>query len=125
MSLQSLSETELNEKRGKAVKEMRQIDDEIKRRKKKTEKENKLTNSEIERYSRQLILPEFGVSGQTRLKSSSVLIVGAGGLGCPCAQFLAAAGIGNIGIVDYDVVEKSNLHRQVANYRTFRHLTIY
>jgi len=77
--------------------------------------ETKLSNADIQRYSRQLILPEIGVSGQTALKSGSVLVVGAGGLGCPAGVFLAAAGVGRIGIVDYDQVEISNLHRQIAH----------
>ena len=78
-----------------------------------------LTNGEIARYSRQLLLPEFGVRAQRRLKLSSALIVGAGGLGCPCAQYLVAAGVGRVGIVDHDCVDKSNLHRQVVlNYVT-------
>lgn len=74
-----------------------------------------LTNQDIARYSRQIILPEIRVGGQKTLKSSSVLIVGAGGLGCPCAMYLAAAGVGRIGIVDYDDVEINNLHRQVLH----------
>jgi adenylyltransferase/sulfurtransferase len=74
-----------------------------------------LSKEEIERYCRQLILPGFGIRGQENLKESSVLIVGAGGLGCPVGLYLAAAGIGRIGLVDYDTVEVSNLHRQVAH----------
>ena len=66
----------------------------------------------MERYSRQLVLPELGPKGQQKLKESSALIVGAGGLGIPASVYLAAAGVGRIGIVDEDVVEKSNLHRQ-------------
>ena len=71
------------------------------------------SSGEFARYSRHLIMPEVGLEGQARLKSSSVLIIGAGGLGTPSATYLAAAGVGRIGIVDFDVVEKSNLHRQV------------
>ncbi|XP_028409638.1 adenylyltransferase and sulfurtransferase MOCS3-like [Dendronephthya gigantea] len=67
------------------------------------------------RYSRQLILPEIGVRGQLKLNNSSVLIVGAGGLGCPVAIYLTAAGVGCIGLVDYDDVELNNLHRQVLH----------
>ncbi|XP_062121124.1 adenylyltransferase and sulfurtransferase MOCS3 [Drosophila sulfurigaster albostrigata] len=74
-----------------------------------------LTNDDIARYSRQLILPGFGVAGQLKLKTSSVLIVGAGGLGCPAAQYLAGAGCGHVGLVDYDRVDKSNLHRQTLH----------
>jgi sulfur-carrier protein adenylyltransferase/sulfurtransferase len=75
-------------------------------------KAEELTRAEIERYSRQLVLPELGEAGQQRLKGSSVIVVGAGGLGIPASVYLAAAGVGRIGIVDDDVVEKSNLHRQ-------------
>ena len=73
---------------------------------------SRLSKSEVERYSRQLILPEVGLEGQTRLKSSSALVVGAGGLGIPASVYLAAAGVGRVGIVDHDTIERSNLHRQ-------------
>ena len=72
-----------------------------------------LDPEELNHYRRHLSLPEFGPSGQERLKAGSVLVVGAGGLGCPALQYLAAAGVGRIGICDFDVVESSNLQRQV------------
>ena len=74
-----------------------------------------LTKSEIERYSRHLILPEVGVDGQRRLKAGRVLCVGAGGLGSPAALYLAAAGVGTIGIIDFDAVDVSNLQRQIIH----------
>ena len=74
-----------------------------------------LTNEEIARYSRHLILPEVGMEGQRKLKQAKVALIGAGGLGAPLGLYLAAAGIGRIGIVDFDVVDASNLHRQVIH----------
>jgi sulfur-carrier protein adenylyltransferase/sulfurtransferase len=74
-----------------------------------------LSNDEVKRYSRHLIMPEVGVEGQEKLKSGSVLCIGAGGLGSPAALYLAAAGVGRIGIVDFDVVDFSNLQRQVIH----------
>jgi len=74
-----------------------------------------LSHEEVMRYSRHLIMPEVGITGQKKLKAASVLIVGAGGLGSPLAMYLAAAGIGHIGLVDYDVVDLSNLQRQILH----------
>jgi sulfur-carrier protein adenylyltransferase/sulfurtransferase len=74
-----------------------------------------LSNEEIKRYSRHLIMPEVGMDGQRRLKAGSVLCIGAGGLGSPAAMYLAAAGVGTIGIVDFDVVDYSNLQRQIIH----------
>jgi sulfur-carrier protein adenylyltransferase/sulfurtransferase len=74
-----------------------------------------LESEEIKRYSRHLILPEIGMDGQRKLKAASVLCIGAGGLGSPVAMYLAAAGIGRIGIVDFDVVDHSNLQRQIIH----------
>ena len=76
---------------------------------------DKLTNDEIKRYSRHLLLKEIGVKGQRRLKAAKVLIVGMGGLGTPLAQYLAAAGVGTLGLIDFDEVEESNLQRQVIH----------
>ncbi len=72
-----------------------------------------LSKEELKRYSRHLTLPEVGMEGQEKLKLSSVLVVGCGGLGCPLVTYLAAAGVGRIGIIDFDVVDESNLQRQV------------
>lgn len=74
-----------------------------------------LTRDEILRYSRHLLIPEVGLEGQKKLKSSSVLVIGTGGLGSPVALYLAAAGVGRIGLVDYDTVDASNLQRQVIH----------
>src|SRR5215204_2686888 len=74
-----------------------------------------LTQQEVARYSRHLIMPEVGMDGQRRLKASSVLLIGAGGLGSPLGLYLAAAGVGRIGLVDFDVVDFSNLQRQVLH----------
>ncbi len=72
-----------------------------------------LSTEEINRYNRHILLPEIGIEGQRKLKHSSVLIIGAGGLGCPAMQYLTAAGIGTIGIVDFDNVDETNLQRQI------------
>src|SRR5579862_9163055 len=74
-----------------------------------------LSPDETRRYSRHLIMPEVGMEGQKRLKASSVLLIGAGGLGSPLGLYLAAAGVGRIGLVDFDVVDFSNLQRQVMH----------
>ena len=74
-----------------------------------------LTHEEILRYSRHLLMPEVGLEGQMRLKAASVLIIGTGGLGSPVAMYLAAAGVGRLGLVDYDVVDFTNLQRQVLH----------
>lgn len=77
------------------------------------QKQAELSPDELQRYSRHLTLPEFGREGQEALKNASVLLVGAGGLGSPAATYLAAAGVGRIGLVDFDSVEASNLQRQI------------
>src|SRR3954469_25916838 len=74
-----------------------------------------LSSDEILRYSRHLILPEVALEGQQRLKASRVLLIGAGGLGSPLALYLAAAGVGTIGLVDFDVVDVTNLQRQIVH----------
>lgn len=76
-----------------------------------------LTEEEINRYSRQIMLDEVGFEGQIKIKKSKVLVVGAGGLGCPVLQYLGAAGVGTIGIIDFDTVEIHNLQRQIL-YKT-------
>ena len=80
-----------------------------------TETPLSLSNQEVERYSRHLIMPEVGMDGQLKLKAASVLCIGAGGLGSPVAMYLAAAGVGRLGLVDFDVVDYSNLQRQVIH----------
>src|SRR6516165_4155693 len=74
-----------------------------------------LSPNEIARYSRHLIMPEVGMYGQKRLKAAKVLLIGAGGLGSPLGLYLAAAGVGRIGLVDFDVVDFSNLQRQILH----------
>ncbi len=82
----------------------------------RTEKElPNLTNEEIARYSRHLILPEVGLEGQKKLKAARVLMIGTGGLGSPLGLYLAAAGVGTLGIVDFDIVDESNLQRQIIH----------
>ena len=75
----------------------------------------KLSHAEVLRYSRHLLLPEVGVAGQRKLKAARVLTIGAGGLGSPLSLYLAAAGVGTIGIVDFDVVDLTNLQRQIVH----------
>src|SRR5438046_6395960 len=74
-----------------------------------------LTREEVARYSRHLIIPDVGMEGQKRLKNAKVLVVGAGGLGSPALLYLAAAGVGTLGIVEFDEVDESNLQRQVIH----------
>jgi molybdopterin/thiamine biosynthesis adenylyltransferase len=74
-----------------------------------------LSKDEILRYSRHLIMPEVGMEGQQKLKAARVLCIGAGGLGSPLALYLAAAGVGTLGIVDFDVVDYTNLQRQIIH----------
>src|SRR3954447_21580410 len=75
-----------------------------------------LSDSELERYSRQLVLPEWSGAAQERLSEASVIVVGAGALGSPVGMYLAAAGVGRIGVVDSDAVDLSNLHRQPLHF---------
>ena len=74
-----------------------------------------LSQQEVARYSRHLIMPEVGMEGQKRLKAASMLLIGAGGLGSPLGLYLAAAGVGRLGLVDFDVVDFSNLQRQIIH----------
>ena len=74
-----------------------------------------LSKDELNRYARHISLPSFGVEGQKKLRKSSVLCIGAGGLGSPCTMYLAAAGIGKLGIIDMDVVDESNIQRQILH----------
>src|ERR1700741_3045337 len=74
-----------------------------------------LTREEVQRYSRHLIIPDLGLDGQKRLKNAKVLVIGAGGLGSPALLYLAAAGVGTIGIIEFDVVDESNLQRQIIH----------
>src|SRR5258705_9638709 len=74
-----------------------------------------LTKDEVARYSRHLIIPDLGVNGQKRLKNARVLVIGAGGLGSPALLYLAAAGVGTLGIVEFDTVDESNLQRQIIH----------
>ena len=74
-----------------------------------------LTIDEVRRYSRHLIIPDVGMDGQKRLKNAKVLVVGAGGLGSPALMYLAAAGVGTLGIVEFDTVDESNLQRQIIH----------
>jgi len=76
---------------------------------------DELTIDEVRRYSRHLIIPDVGMAGQKRLKNARVLVIGAGGLGSPALLYLAAAGVGTLGIVDFDTVDESNLQRQVIH----------
>src|ERR1700704_5495959 len=75
-----------------------------------------LNNEEVLRYSRHLIMPEVGMEGQQKLKAAKVLCIGTGGLGSPLALYLAAAGVGTLGLVDFDVVDFTNLQRQIIHF---------
>jgi len=74
-----------------------------------------LSKDELKRYARHISLPSFGIEGQNKLRKSSVLCIGAGGLGSPCTMYLAAAGVGKLGIIDMDVVDESNIQRQILH----------
>ncbi|CAN6658160.1 adenylyltransferase and sulfurtransferase Uba4p [Trichomonascus vanleenenianus] len=97
------------------IERLREENRRLKEELEKTREEERLSLEEYQRYGRQLIMPEVGLEGQLRLKKSSVLVVGAGGLGCPALAYLAGAGIGRLGIVDNDTVDSSNLHRQILH----------
>ena len=73
----------------------------------------RLSNDELRRYSRQIVIPNFSIDGQSRLRNAKVLVIGAGGLGSPALLYLAAAGVGTVGVIDFDSVDESNLHRQI------------
>jgi len=74
-----------------------------------------LSKDELKRYARHISLPSFGIEGQNKLRKSSVLCIGAGGLGSPCTMYIAAAGIGKLGIIDMDIVDESNIQRQILH----------
>src|ERR1700733_7711822 len=76
---------------------------------------DELTLDEVRRYSRHLIIPDVGMGGQKRLKNAKVLVIGAGGLGSPALLYLAAAGVGTLGVIDFDEVDESNLQRQIIH----------
>ena len=78
-------------------------------------KNTHLSKDELKRYARHISLPSFGIEGQNKLRKSSILCIGAGGLGSPCTMYLAAAGIGKLGIIDMDVVDESNIQRQILH----------
>ena len=86
-----------------------------------------LSTKQIEKYSRQIVLKNVGTIGQKKILNSNVLVVGAGGLGCPVIDYLSRAGVGRIGIIDYDKVDPSNIHRQsIYTYKavSYTHLTL-
>ena len=88
---------------------------------------SKLDKNQVERFSRQIVLKDIGASGQKKIIQSKVLIIGMGGLGCPVAEFLTRAGVGTLGIIDYDNVDLSNIHRQSlynVSAVSYTHLTL-